>query len=177
MRTAPIWKPWTTRFGAAQPIVGAGALVAALAFGTVTLVFGVALGWALLCAAGALLLGSSGMAMLVHAYREWPNIDRRGVRALNPQGEMDVRRMLTAHKRVGDELVGEAARWGRYSNTVVSEADAQDWTGSVLHFLFEHGSARDQERFLTAGRGPACERMAQRLAVLRELIHEMPTDR
>jgi hypothetical protein len=134
-------------------------------------------GWALLCAAGALLLGASGMATIVRAYRRWPNNSRERVSVRNLSGEVDVRHMLIGHKRVGDELVGEATRWRRHTNTLVSEADAQDWTDSVLHFLFEHGSAHDQERFLMAGTGPACERMAERLAVLRELIHETPADR
>jgi hypothetical protein len=87
-----------------------------------------------------------------------------------------VRATLIAHKRVGDELVGEAARYRRYGDGVVSEADAQDWAGSVLHFLFENGSPQAQERFLTAGTGPACERMAVRLAVLRDLIKEWPRE-
>lgn len=113
------------------------------------------------------------MATLVRAYRERPNLNRSRAGPPTPPAEVDVRRTLIAHRRVGDDLVGQHARWGRYADTVVSEADAQDWTGSVLHFLFEHGSPRDQERFLTAGTGPACERMAERLAVLRELIEEI----
>lgn len=177
MCTPPVWHPWTTRLGGAQAIIGAGLLAAGSVGGAVTLVFGFGLGWALVCAAGALLLGSNAMAALVRAYRERPSLHRPRAAAPNPQSEVDVRRTLIAHKRVGDELVGESARWGGHTNTVVSEADAQDWTGSVLHFLFEHGSPSDQERFLAAGTGPACERMTQRLAVLRELIHEMRTDR
>jgi hypothetical protein len=154
MRPLPVWHPWTTRLGAAQAVIGAGALAAGSVGGAVTLVFGFALGWTLLCAVGALLLASSAMATLVHAYRERPHPSRRGAGPVDRPAEVDVRRTLIGHRRVGDELVGEAARWGRHTNTLVSEADAQDWTSSIMHFLFEHGSPHDQERFLTAGTGP-----------------------
>src|SRR5690348_7419225 len=41
---SPVLDPWMTRLGAAQAIIGAGALAAGLVGGTVTMVFGFPLG-------------------------------------------------------------------------------------------------------------------------------------
>jgi hypothetical protein len=62
--------PWTSRWGGVQAIVGAAVFAAGLAGGVVTLVFGFPLGWAVLTAIGAALLGASGAATAIDQYRE-----------------------------------------------------------------------------------------------------------
>ena len=61
--------PWTSRWGGIQAIAGAAVFAAGLTGGAVTLVFGFPLGWAILTAAGAALLGATGTATALDQYR------------------------------------------------------------------------------------------------------------
>jgi hypothetical protein len=76
------------------------------------------------------------------------------------------------HKRVGDELVGDAARY----KLEIGEANAQRWTNAVIDFLSEHSSPGSVELFMTAGSGSNSERMDARLQFLANLIERWPAE-
>lgn len=62
------------------------------------------------------------------------------------------------HKRVGDELVAEAASYGLRPG----DGDAQVWTNSVIAFLGAH-LASGLDEFMTAGKGSSGDRITDRL--------------
>jgi hypothetical protein len=62
--------------------------------------------------------------------------------------ELGLRHTLMDHKRVGDELVADAANYG----LTPSDRDAQVWTNSVIAFLGAH-LVSGLDEFMKAGKG------------------------
>lgn len=75
---------------------------------------------------------------------------------------------LMNHKRVGDELVAEAAQY----RLKPSDGDAQVWTNSVIAFLGAHVSSGLDE-FMMAGKGSSSDRITDRLEVLGRLLEQL----
>lgn len=107
--------PWTSRWGGIQAIAGAAVFAAGLTGGAVTLVFGFPLGWAILTAAGAALLGATGTATAIDQYRAG-RVSPAGNAAPSP-GQAEVRKASgwiledLEKARLAFETALSAGRW------------------------------------------------------------------
>jgi hypothetical protein len=106
----------------------------------------------------------------VVAIREWLEQLELGATSAT-RAELGLRHALMDHKRVGDELVAEAANYGLRP----SDGDAQVWTNSVIAFLGAHLAAGLDE-FMTAGKGSSRDRISGRLDVLGRMVEHLEVE-